>query len=145
MGLHHLTWRVTSSGLEDEMVIAEAISVLIGKEDLVEIEKTTSHHGSNIFIINASTKQNKVALNSLSNLGKELLDELISSIEERLDENNTIHFRLDLDDLISGYVNLLIGNKKSVKCRAKLEVYPGQSAVEEATKILSSAKEIAEF
>lgn len=69
MGVHHLTWRVTASGLEDEELIASAISELIANDELVDIEKTTSYYGSPIHLISAVTKKNKLAIKSLSKLG----------------------------------------------------------------------------
>ncbi len=139
MGAHHLTMRVTSSGLEDENLIAEAISFLIGDSDLVELEKSNSYHGSSIFLISAKTQKNKIALKTISRLGKKNLEELQSTIDQRLDENNTFHFRIGLDELIDGDLTLVKPNKKSVKCQVKLEVYPGQSVAEETNSFLSEA------
>jgi RNA binding exosome subunit len=144
MGVHHLTWRVTASGLEDEELIASAISELIANDELVDIEKTTSYYGSPIHLISAVTKKNKLAIKSLSKLGSQNLDVLISSLEDRLDENNTLHFRLGLDEFIQGEVVIVSSNTKSIKGQTKLEVYPGQSALEEARLILNHAKENAE-
>ena len=140
MGVHHLTWRVTASGLEDEILIARAISELIGSDELVEIEKTTSYYGSPIHLINATTKKNKLAIKSLAKLGNTNLDILISSLDERLDENNTLHFRIGLDELIRGDIVIESSRDKSVKGQTKLEVYPGQSPMEEARSILKQAK-----
>ena len=142
MGVHHLTWRVTASGLEDEILIANAISELIGNDELVEIEKTTSYYGSSIHLISAVTKKNKLAIKSLSKLGIENLNLLSASLEDRLDENNTLHFRIGLDELIRGDLVIVSSNVKSVKGQTKLEVYPGQSPLEEANNILSLAKEL---
>ena len=139
MGAHHLTMRVTSSGLEDENLIAEAISLLIGDSDLVELEKTNSYHGSAIFLISATTRKNKIALKAISKLGKENLESLLSTVQQRLDENNTLHFRIGLDELIDGDLKLVKPNKKSVKCQVKLEVYPGQSVIEETNSFLNEA------
>lgn len=141
MGVHHLTWRVTASGVEDEVLIANAISELIANDELVEIEKTTSYYGSVIHLISAVTKKNKVAVKSLSKLGSTNLDILISSLEDRLDENNTLHFRIGLDELIRGEIVIVSSNVKSIKGQTKLEVYPGQSALNEAETILNNAKE----
>ena len=142
MGVHHLTWRVTASGLEDEILIANAISELIGNDELVEIEKTTSYYGSSIHLISAVTKKNKLAIKSLSKLGVENLNLLSASLEDRMDENNTLHFRIGLDELIRGDLVIVSSNVKSVKGQTKLEVYPGQSPLEEANNILGLAKEI---
>ncbi len=141
MGVHHLTLRVTASGLEDEILIASAMSELIGNHELVEIEKTTSYYGSSIHLINAVTKKNKLAIKCLSKLGVDNLDLLISSLDDRMDENNTLHFRIGLDELIRGDVVIVSSNVKSVKGQTKLEVYPGQSPLEEAKNILNQAKE----
>ena len=46
MPFANLTMRATSSGLEDETVIATALSWLIGDESAVEMERTKSWHGS---------------------------------------------------------------------------------------------------
>ena len=142
MGVHHLTWRVTASGLEDEILIANAISELIGNDELVEIEKTTSYYGSSIHLISAVTKKNKLAIKSLSKLGVENLNLLSTSLEDRMDENNTLHFRIGLDELIRGDLVIVSSNVKSVKGQSKLEVYPGQSPLEEANNMLSLAKEL---
>lgn len=142
MGVHHLTWRVTASGLEDEILIADAMSDLIGDDELVEIEKTTSYYGSSIHLINAITKKNKLAIKSLSKLGIDNLDLLIDSLEDRMDENNTLHFRIGLYELIRGEFVIVSSNAKSIKGQTKLEVYPGQSPLEEAKNILNQAKEI---
>jgi len=139
MGAHHLTMRVTSSGLEDENLIAEAISLLIGDSDLVELEKTNSYHGSPIFLISATTRKNKIALKAISKLGKENLESLLTTVQQRLDENNTLHFRIGLDELIDGDLKLVKPKKKSVKCQVKLEVYPGQSVIEETNSFLNEA------
>jgi RNA binding exosome subunit len=85
-----------------------------------------------------------LAIKSLSKLGSQNLDVLISSLEDRLDENNTLHFRLGLDEFIQGEVVIVSSNTKSIKGQTKLEVYPGQSALEEARLILNQAKENAE-
>lgn len=142
MGVHHLTWRVTASGLEDEILIASAISELIGNDELVEIEKTTSYYGSSINLISAVTKKNKLAIKSLSKLGVENLNLLSASLDDRMDENNTLHFRIGLDELIRGDLVIVSSNVKSVKGQTKLEVYPGQSPIKEANNILSLAKEL---
>ena len=139
MGAHHLTLRVTSSGLEDENLIADAISLLIGDSELVELEKTNSYHGSSIFLISATTRKNKVALSTISKLGLKNLEDLQSTIEQRLDENNTLHFRIGLDELIDGEVIIVKPNRKSIKCQLKLEVYPGQSVTEQTNLFLQEA------
>ena len=117
--------------------------MIFSNGELVDIEKTTSYYGSPIHLISATTKKNKLAIQSLSKLGSQNLDLLISSLEQRLDENNTLHFRLGLDEFIQGEAVIVSSNTKSIKGQTKLEVYPGQSALEEAKGMLIQAKEMA--
>ncbi len=139
MGAHHLSMRVTSSGLEDEGLIAEAISIMIGDPDLVEMEKTNSYHGSPLFLISATTRKNKLALKTISRLGKKNIEDLRTTIDQRLDENNTLHFRIGLDELIDGNAVIVNPGGKSVKLQVKLEVYPGQSVTQETDLFLQDA------
>ena len=44
MGLHHVSWQSTASGLEDEYIHAAALAWLVGDEEAVEIERMDSYH-----------------------------------------------------------------------------------------------------
>ncbi len=126
MGIHHISWQSTASGLEDEYIHAAALSWLVGDEEAVEIERMNSYHGSPIHLVTAELKRRGQATKSLSRLGKETLELLKSEIDERIDDDNVVHIRLDLQDLLSGKITLTIpGEKPTVKGKAKLEVYPG--------------------
>ena len=116
MAVHQLTWRATASGVEDEMILAEALATLIGDEEAVEIEQTNSYHGSPIYMVSARLTRSGPAQKALSNIGKENLKVILSELETRLDETNVIHFRLDQSDLISGILTLSQpGGKATVK------------------------------
>ena len=39
MGIHHISWQSTASGLEDEYIHAAALSWITGDVELVEIER----------------------------------------------------------------------------------------------------------
>jgi hypothetical protein len=57
-----------------------------------------------------------------------------------MDENNVIHIRLDLLDLLAGKVSLTIpGDRPTVKGKAKLEVYPGNNPIDVAKSTLDQA------
>jgi hypothetical protein len=64
-----------------------------------------------------------------------------------MDENNVIHVRLDLLDLLAGRVKLTVpGKRPTLKGRAKLEVYPGDIvsdvAIDTLEKAISDAKRL---
>ena len=147
MGVHHVSWQSTASGVEDEYLHASALSWLVGDDDAVEVERMDSYHGSPIHIIRAELKRRGPATKSLSRLGVEVLKSLEEELDSRMDENNVIHVRLDLLDLLAGRVNLTVpGKRPTLKGRAKLEVYPGDIvsdvAINTLEKAISDAKRL---
>jgi len=142
VGLHHITWRATASGVADETVVADAIAWLVGNPELIDIERTTSYHGSELHMVSGVCKKKADSLKSLSRIGVENLQFLLDETETRFDENNTLHFRLDFNAFIDGEVVLATpGQVETIKCHTKIEVYPGQVAIEECKNILEKAKE----
>jgi len=140
MGVHHVSWKSTASGLEDEYIHAAALSWLVGDDDAVEIERMNSYHGSAIHIVSAELKRRGQATKSLSRLGVEVLNQLKSELTSRMDDDNVIHIRLDLLELLAGRISLTVpGDRPTVKGRAKLEVYPGQDVFTVAIETLDKA------
>ena len=140
MGVHHVSWLSTVSGLEDEYIHAAALAWLVGDEDVVEIERMDSYHGSPIHLIKAELKRRGPATKSLSYLGAEVLESIKQELDTRMDENNVIHIRLDLLDLLAGKVSLTLpGDRPTVKGKAKLEVYPGNNPIDVANTTLDQA------
>tara|TARA_B100001094_G_C18035469_1_gene722272 strand:- start:99 stop:539 length:441 start_codon:yes stop_codon:yes gene_type:complete len=140
MGIHHISWQSTASGVEDEYIHASALSWLVGNEEAVEIERMNSYHGSPIHLVTAELKRRGQATKSLSRLGKEALVFLESQFDKIIDEDNVIHIRLDLHDLLAGKVTITDpGEKPTVKGRAKLEVYPGNDVMDIASETIANA------
>ena len=140
MGVHHVSWQSTASGLEDEYIHAAALSWLVGSDDAVDIERMNSYHGSAIHVITAELKSRGQATKSLARLGAEALNSLKNELDTRMDEDNVIHIRLDLLDLLAGKITLTMpGQRATVKGRAKLEVYPGQDVFTVANDTLDKA------
>ena len=140
MGIHHVSWQSTASGVEDEYIHAAALSWLVGDDEAVSIERMNSYHGSPIHLVTAEIKRRGRATKSLSRLGSEVLDLLASELSSRLDEDNVIHIRLDLNDLLAGKVTLTLpSDRPTVKGKAKLEVYPGDVAMDVAIATIENA------
>ena len=140
-----MSWKSTASGLEDEYIHASALSWLVGNDDAVDIERMNSYHGSAIHIISAELKRRGQATKSLARLGEEVLSQLKSELTSRMDEDNVIHIRLDLLELLAGRISLTVpGDRPTVKGRAKLEVYPGNEPMDVAEETLDDAISAAE-
>tara|TARA_B100000925_G_scaffold269204_1_gene230837 strand:+ start:862 stop:1302 length:441 start_codon:yes stop_codon:yes gene_type:complete len=140
MGIHHVSWQSTASGIENEYIHAAALSSLVGDDEAVTIERMNSYHGSPIHLVTAELSKKGKATKSLARLGKEVLESIKSEIGTRLDENNVLHIRLDLINLIAGKIELTIpGERPTVKGKAKLEVYPGNDSITVAISTLDDA------
>ncbi|MBL6742969.1 MAG: hypothetical protein ISP83_01170 [Candidatus Poseidonia sp.] len=145
MGLHHITWRATASALTNHEVVAEAMAWLIGDPDAVQLERSTSYHGSELWMVTAHSKKKSFAMKSLAQLGVENLQVLHDTLEQRFDEDHVLYLRLNLDDLISSKISLADSSRTgTVKGQAKIEVYPGQDALEQARTTLQDAIEAAQ-
>ena len=140
-----MSWKSTASGLEDEYIHAAALSWLVGNDDAVEIERMNSYHGSAIHIVSAELKRRGQATKSLARLGEEVLSQLRMELTSRMDDDNVIHIRLDLLELLAGRVSLTVpGDRPTVKGRAKLEVYPGDEPMDVAIETLDGAISVAQ-
>ena len=141
MGVHHISWNSTASGLEDERIHAAALSWLVGDDEAVSIERMNSYHGSPVHLVVAEIKKRGPATKSLARLGAEVLEELELQLDTRMDEDNVIHIRLDLLDLLSGKMTLTTpGIRATVKGRTKLQIYPGDDPLAVARETLQKAK-----
>ena len=145
VGLHHITWRATASALTNHEVVVEAMAWLIGDPDAVQLERSTSYHGAELWMVTAHSKKKSVAMKSLAQLGVENLQVLHDTLEQRFDEDHVLYLRLNLDDLISSKISLADSSRTgTVKGQAKIEVYPGQDALEQARTTLQDAIEAAQ-
>lgn len=144
MAIHHLSWQATASALEDEDVIAQAMDWLTGGKQDIIIEGEKSHHGATIHRIYCKITKKSAAVKSIPRLGTNALEEILDSLESRLDEENVLHIRLALDQLTMAQVK--IGDPKkqaTIKCRIKLQVWPGENSVDVARKLILESIEIA--
>jgi len=144
--VHRVEWSVHASGVADISVIADALTWLIGNEKLLEIEKTQSFHGPPMYILRADADKKSTARQAFPRVGAQLMKKLGSSLAERIDDENWLHLRLDLDELVCGRV-VLAGTRDKAECvkgRVKLEIYPNDKTEDVATRLLVEASEIAE-
>ena len=140
MPIHNLICSTVVSGLQDVDLIIKSLEWMCKKEDIVKIEKTKSFHGSPITIINVKLSRSLSRM-TLSRLGREVLTKLLDEANERLDNENRLHFRLNQNDLVSGKISIANNNESSIKMIAKIEVYPGEKPLEIVQKLISESIE----
>ena len=84
VGLHHITWRATASAVSNVEVLAEAMAWLIGDEEAVELDRSTSYHGPEMTLVKASTANKRRAARSFARLGEANLRQLIDEFDHRV-------------------------------------------------------------
>lgn len=142
MGVHHISWIATSSGVCDAKVLADAMCWLVGDGEAISLEQSQSHHGTTIHMVEAVFKRSGKATRSLARLGPTALDLLSEEISERITEDNELHIRLDLLELIGGRIKITKpGRRATVKGKTKFEVYPGDDSIVVARETLTHARE----
>ena len=136
MGLHHVSCRVTASGVDNTATIVDAMGWLAGDEQEITVDRSTSYHGSVVYLISFKLSKNKAVKQFISKM--KAVDKTVNAenLSAKIDENNTLHVRLCLDNLVEQRVLITNSTQKSVKCNIKIEVYPGQTAIGEINKIL---------
>ena len=142
---HHVTWRTTGSAVADPAVIVEAMAWLAGGSDHVHEERSTSYHGAPLHLITATLRSKRTTVATLARLGAANLRTLLEERATRTDEQNVLHLRLDLHQLVAGRAVLATpSDVPTVKGQAKLALYPGQDADEEWRTSLEHALQAAE-
>ena len=136
MGLHHVSCRVTASGVDNTATIVDAMEWLAGDEPDITVDKSTSYHGSAVYLISFKLSKNKAVKQFISKIKTVDKTVIAEKLSEKIDENNTLHVLLCLDNLVEQRVLITNSTQKSVKCNIKIEVYPGQTAIGEINNIL---------
>ena len=146
MPFANLSIRLSASGLEDVDVLADALAWLIGDKKAIEIERSKSWYGSPIHLVTAHLHRKNAIKSALANLGPNLLKTLKMQLEQRMDERNALHFRLDKSSLVSAQIALAeVPGPDTVKVRLKFRAFPGQEVMEVVHQSIEALTDIAKI
>ncbi len=134
MGILHVHAAATAHELQDIDLVTQALEWLTETE--WNADMTTSYHGPRVAMLSTQIKKNKQIESFVEKL-RPHHPTILSELDTRLDENNVIHLRLNLESVIGQRVELISSTDKDpvIKVRIKLAVYPGQEIDEIATDI----------
>ena len=136
MGILHVNATATAHELQDIDLVTEALQWFTGTE--WDVDMTSSYHGPKVALLSTHVQKNKLVSEFVQRLGKDNSKLNQEQLEQRMDENNVIHARFDLENIIGQVVSLTPQdhNGPVIKVRMKVAVYPGQNATEIATQVL---------
>ena len=136
MGILHINATATAHELQDIDLVTEALQWFTGTE--WDVDMTSSYHGPKVALLRTHVQKNKLVSEFVQRLGKDNSKLIQEQLEQRMDENNVIHARFDLENIIGQVVSLTPQdhNGPVIKVRMKVAVYPGQDATDIATQVL---------
>lgn len=140
MGAHSVEWSIISSAVDDVDMMASALESVLPEGVEIEWENVKSHHGAPQTMLRSRLKKKRDIRGSMSLVQSSFWDSILKTgLESRLDDSKFLHARLDLQKFVSGeHVIASAGRSRhSVKLRIKIECYPGQEIIDEATSLLS--------
>ena len=125
MGILHVHAAATAHELQDIDLVTQALEWLTETE--WNVDMTTSYHGPRVAMLSTQIKKNKQIESFVEKLRAHHAT-ILSELDARLDENNVIHLRLNLESVIGQMVELISSTDSDpvIKIRIKLAVYPGQ-------------------
>ena len=120
IGVH---FRTMSHATEDEDRVAKALGFASGAE-AIERDIAKGHFGNQIVILEATLKRSAEVKQFLSSLAQSgIADVLAGELEQRMDHDCVLHFRLDKQAAYLGRLELA-GTKDVIDCSMKIAAYP---------------------
>jgi RNA binding exosome subunit len=135
MGILHINAAATVHELQDINLVTEALEWFTGTE--WDVDMTSSYHGPKVALLSTLVQKNKLVSEFIHRLGDDTSKLIREQLEQRMDENNVIHARFDLEKIVGQVVSLTPQdhNGPVVKVRMKVAVYPGQDVMEIAKQV----------
>ena len=135
MGILHINATTTVHELQDINLVTEALEWFTGTE--WDVDMTSSYHGPKVALLSTLVQKNKLVSEFIQRLGDDTSKHIREQLEQRMDENNVIHARFDLEKIVGQAVSLTSQdhNGPVIKVRMKVAVYPGQDVMDIATQV----------
>ncbi len=142
MTFHYIEFETYCHATEDIEKVKEILFSFAGEDIEIEISEAEGYYGNPIEILETKISRNRDMDDFFKKIPYEIIDELIDTIERRVDERCNFFFRLD-KEAGSDEGLVLSDGENTVKVRARVESYPAKrsSAIEILGKYLKELKE----
>ena len=112
---------------EDEDLICDTVAGLAGTEDL-EIDISEGLHNNPLTVVDANLSKNKEYLTLFTNLGKDILAQLLEDLDSRVDDDCVFYMRLDKQKAVCGEYEISHGGDV-ISITAKIMAHPAKKEV----------------
>ena len=141
MGIFHwVKVRLFCYATEDEEKLHDLIVNVAGTDE-VDAEISDGHHGNQMIIFSADLKKDAECRSLFQRLGKDIVNELIANVNERVDDDCTFYLRIDKQAAVLGrYVIAHHGDVISITCKIASHPARKELAVKNMLEFLRSAE-----
>jgi len=138
MGFHYLSFRTFCQATEDEEKVVQALKFVSGV-DAVERNASEGYHGNKIVVLEGAIRSKKRIDAFFGRLSNSDIAKILETLEQRVDEECALFFRLDKQEAYLGRL-ILAKSEDVISVRAKVECYPRrrESALEQARRYFES-------
>ncbi|MCL2143393.1 MAG: exosome protein [Methanomassiliicoccaceae archaeon] len=124
---HWVKVRLFCYATEDEERLRDVIVSISGTDDISE-EISEGHHGNDMIILTADLKGSAECRELFKRLGKDVIDEVLSGLEDRMDDDCTFYLRVDKQAAVSGAYEIAHhGDVVSITC--KVAAHPAKKDI----------------
>jgi len=124
---HWVRVRLFCYSTENEQKLKETMESITGTSEFVH-EYTDGHHGNSILIMDCELTKEAQTRKLFSNLGTEVIGDIRSELEEKIDDDCVFYTRLDKQKAVQG--EFVTGHRGDViSITGKLVSHPAKKAV----------------
>lgn len=141
VSFHYISFRTFVHATEDRGKVAEAMAFASGVDELTE-EAATGYHGNPISILYTQLKRRDDIINFFSRISLNDLEELIKTLENRVDEECNFYLRLSKQAAARGLLRLA-DDDDIIHVMCKIETYPRkrEKAISVVKEFLNSIRQ----
>lgn len=127
MTFHYIEFKTYCHATEDIQKVKEVLSQIAGEglELDIEISEAEGYYGNPIEILETTISRNRDMDDFFDHLPKDTVNELLETLEKRVDDRCNFYFRLDKEQAWDGDFSLVEGGN-SISIRARIESYPAK-------------------
>ncbi len=119
-----ITLRTLCRATEEEKKVAEALIFAAGgREREIELTELEGYGGSPLKMMRVEIARQQEIKAFWGSLPKNVIKELLHTLDERMDEGNSLHFRLDKENAYLGELSIAYGGAV-ISVEAKVLSYP---------------------
>ncbi len=124
---HWIKVKAICYATENEDLIHDTMMTLTGTEDF-DVDVSEGMHGNPMIIIDAELTHSKDFKTLFINLGPEIIQELVSEAENRIDDDCTLYFRIDKQKAVEGVYEIAHGGDV-ISITAKVASHPAKKEI----------------